>query len=92
MIINTRIEPQPGQLFGPGCLDENIGEVINFMIEGTDYVGHGVITATTVAEDGSHAWITCDVPGLASDTPDLGPVKVNAQEGPGYEGYAEEGV
>lgn len=92
MIINNRIDPQPGQVFEQGCFDENVGEVVDFIIEGSDHVGQGVITSVSVAEDGTHAWLTVDVPNLASSTPDIGPVVVAAQEGPGFTGYAEEGM
>jgi len=92
MIINTRVDPQPGQVFKQGDFDENIGEEIDFMIQGYDYVGKAKITSASVAEDGSHAWLTCDVPGVASDTPDIGPMVLSAEEGPGYIGYAEEGI
>lgn len=92
MIIKNRIEPQPGQVFQSDCFDVNVGEEINLMISGDDHVGVGKIISVEVAGDGSHAWLVVDVPGLASDTIDIGPVHLAAQEGPGFDGYAEEGI
>lgn len=79
-------------MFEAGCFDENVGEQVNFMISGSTHVGVGTITSVEVAPDGSYAWLTVDVPGLASDTVDIGPVHVAAADGPGYDGYAEEAV
>lgn len=92
MIINSKIEPQPGQVFEPGCFDENIGEVVKFMIDSSDHVGQGRIISVSVADDGTHAWLTLDVPNLASTSVDIGPLIVSTAEGPGYTGYGEEGL
>jgi hypothetical protein len=91
MIITVRMDPPRGQLFEAGCLDENVGEVIEFMINGKDHISHGTITAATVADDRSHAWLTVEVPNLASNSVDIGPAVLSTEEGPDYTGYAEEG-
>lgn len=92
MIIKNRIDAPLGQVFASDCFDENLGEEVNIHISGSDHVGVGKIISIEVAKDGSHAWLTVDVPNLGSDTVDIGPIHVAAAEGPGYSGYAEEGL